>query len=349
MNSADREAVKGAFQAAPTTNPIRLLLATDATSEGLNLQNHCRYLVHMELPWNPNRLEQRNGRIDRHGQRADEVFCYHFVYRDHADSRFLQAVIDKVQTMRADLGSVGEVIAAQVEEAMLGRRKGLVLPEERRRLVQEQVQADRLTEHRARDLSRQLNITRGQWQLYPENLQRVLHEALRLSGHPEVRQWLGCPFSDFRQDEHFTRAAVQTFERGWLLWLETDTVANVDPIYVFYSDNGSFTRYGDRPLADAPQYAPTVAGFYKVGDRFVKIYWEDLTAIDRARLGRATNEARDSEGAFQEFERGRMFWAGQADAIYLIYAGEFDLDGDGQTTWQQLWTSYEDTFEAPAP
>ncbi len=107
MNVAEREAVKAAFQAAPTENPIRILLATDAASEGLNLQNHCRYLVHVELPWNPNRMEQRNGRIDRHGQRAEAVFCYHFVYRDHADSQFLQAVVDKVQTMRADLGSVG--------------------------------------------------------------------------------------------------------------------------------------------------------------------------------------------------------------------------------------------------
>lgn len=184
LNTSEREAVKAAFQAAPTENPVRILLATDAASEGLNLQNHCRYLVHVELPWNPNRMEQRNGRIDRHGQRAEEVFCYHFVYHDHADSRFLQTVVEKVQTMRADLGSVGEVIAAQVEEALLGRRAGLDLPEDRRRLVQDQVQADLLTEQRVRELSQQLTLARRQWQLYPENLRLVLDEALRLVGHP---------------------------------------------------------------------------------------------------------------------------------------------------------------------
>ena len=43
----------------------RILLATDAASEGLNLQHHCRRIIHFELPWNPNRLEQRNGRVDR--------------------------------------------------------------------------------------------------------------------------------------------------------------------------------------------------------------------------------------------------------------------------------------------
>jgi hypothetical protein len=129
-------------------------------------------------------MEQRNGRVDRHGQRAQEVFCYHFVYRDHEDSHFLQTVVDKVQTMRADLGSVGEVIAAQVEQAMLGRREDLSLPQERRRLVQDEVQADLLTEHRTRELAQQLTLARRRWALYPDNLRLVLHEALRMAGHP---------------------------------------------------------------------------------------------------------------------------------------------------------------------
>ena len=51
-------------------DPVRILLATDAASEGINLQPHCHRLLHWEIPWNPNRLEQRNGRIDRHGQHA---------------------------------------------------------------------------------------------------------------------------------------------------------------------------------------------------------------------------------------------------------------------------------------
>lgn len=162
---------------------------------------------------------------------------------------------------------------------------------------------------------------------------------------PEVRRWLGCPFTDFRQDEHATRAAVQTFEHGWMLWLETDTVANVDPIYVFFEDDGSYIRYGDRELTDAHRYAPTPAGFYKVGDRFAKVYWEELGPEGRTRLGLATNEARDSQGAFQEFQNGRMFWAGESDTIYVIYEGAYDPDGDGQVTQMRGWLSYEDTFE----
>src|SRR5262249_39658126 len=112
-----------------------------AASEGIDLQNHCWRLVHYEIPWNPNRLEQRNGRIDRHGQKSKKVLVYHFVgkgYNDRernladtavgdlqADLEFLMRAVHKVETIREVLGKVGPVIAEQVEEAMLGRRARL--------------------------------------------------------------------------------------------------------------------------------------------------------------------------------------------------------------------------------
>ena len=136
-NTEQREAIKAAFQADPDAASVRILLATDAASEGIDLQNHCSRLIHYEIPWNPNRLEQRNGRIDRHGQRASEVNIYHFVssrYRMNvnrtksvphrrcldADLEFLGRAVNKIEQIREDLGNVGPVIADQVEEAMLG-------------------------------------------------------------------------------------------------------------------------------------------------------------------------------------------------------------------------------------
>ena len=61
----EREEIKRAFNAPPESNPIRILIATDAAREGLNLQAHCWHLFHFDVPWNPSRMEQRNGRIDR--------------------------------------------------------------------------------------------------------------------------------------------------------------------------------------------------------------------------------------------------------------------------------------------
>ena len=73
----EREKVKAAFQTNPKDADVRILLATDAASEGIDLQNYCNCLIHIEIPYNPNVMEQRNGRIDRHGQKHDEVLIWH--------------------------------------------------------------------------------------------------------------------------------------------------------------------------------------------------------------------------------------------------------------------------------
>ncbi len=71
VHGEEREQLRLAFQADPTEHPVRILLATDAASEGIDLQNHCHRLVNYDIPFNPNKLEQRIGRIDRYGQRVD--------------------------------------------------------------------------------------------------------------------------------------------------------------------------------------------------------------------------------------------------------------------------------------
>ena len=76
-------------------DPLRILLATDAASEGLNLQETARLVLHYDIPWNPARLDQRNGRLDRHGQSRD-VIVFHFTSEDDADLRFLARVAEKV-------------------------------------------------------------------------------------------------------------------------------------------------------------------------------------------------------------------------------------------------------------
>ena len=130
----ERERIKSQWQEPPADYPVRVLLATDAASEGISLQRHCHLLAHAEIPWNPNRLEQRNGRIDRHGQPAAEVLVHHCVSAGwesasrgslEGDLDFLARVVSKVEQIREDLGSAGPVIAAQIEEAMLGRRTTL--------------------------------------------------------------------------------------------------------------------------------------------------------------------------------------------------------------------------------
>jgi len=105
-----REDLKRAFNEPPDRQPLRILIATDAAREGLNLQAHCWHLFHYDLPWNPSRLEQRNGRIDRKLQPNDEVYCHYFVYHDRPEDRVLRALVRKTETIRFELGSLSEVI-----------------------------------------------------------------------------------------------------------------------------------------------------------------------------------------------------------------------------------------------
>lgn len=187
-SGVDREAIKTAFRQPPDESAVRILVATDAASEGLNLQDHCRYLIHWEIPWNPNKMEQRNGRIDRHGQKADKVFCYHFAYDGWEDQQFLDVVVDKVRTQRADLGSVGDVIAAQVEQALRGERNVIQTPEDRRTRLNADVQAEVVTQDRIRSLQQELTEARREWHIYPETLRLVLEQALGLMGHPGLEE-----------------------------------------------------------------------------------------------------------------------------------------------------------------
>lgn len=93
-----------------------LLLATDAASEGLNLQEHCRVIIHYELPWNPNRLEQRNGRVYRWGQRED-VLVRNLIYEETYDAHIIETLTRKVEQIRRELGSSADVIGVMSKVA----------------------------------------------------------------------------------------------------------------------------------------------------------------------------------------------------------------------------------------
>ncbi|MEQ1653652.1 MAG: helicase-related protein [Hyphomicrobium sp.] len=114
-----REAIKRAFNSAQS--PLRILICTDAAREGINLQQQCYDLVHFDLPWNPSRLEQRNGRIDRKLQPAPQVFCRYFVYRQRPEDVVLDALVRKTDIIRRQLGSAGQVIENSIARRMTDR------------------------------------------------------------------------------------------------------------------------------------------------------------------------------------------------------------------------------------
>lgn len=84
-------------------NEAQIMVATEAAGEGINLQ-FCNLMINYDIPWNPNRLEQRMGRIHRYGQ-TREVFIFNLVASDTREGRVLNALFNKLKEIQEALGS----------------------------------------------------------------------------------------------------------------------------------------------------------------------------------------------------------------------------------------------------
>lgn len=112
MTRSERLAQIDAF----TRGARPILLATDAAGEGLNLHHTCRVVINLELPWNPMRLEQRIGRVDRIGQ-PRTVHAFHLVARNSGEHRILDRLMSRVACAQADIAAPDPIGLAD-EQAM---------------------------------------------------------------------------------------------------------------------------------------------------------------------------------------------------------------------------------------
>lgn len=101
----------------------RVLVATDCLSEGVNLQHHFDAVIHYDLAWNPTRHDQREGRVDRYGQKRDTVRVITLYGSDTGiDGKVLEVLIKKHRQIRKDLGisvSVPDATSAAVTDAIV--------------------------------------------------------------------------------------------------------------------------------------------------------------------------------------------------------------------------------------
>jgi len=196
MEQEDREVIKAAFQTHPDDAPVRILLATDAASEGIDLQNHCNCLIHLEIPYNPNVMEQRNGRIDRHGQRANEVMIWHPVDANEnaglsigGHQTDILRALRKLDHMRQDMGSVNPVIAPQLPGLIEGSVKELNTREVDARTAQAKrfVKAERDLKQKIEKLRAQLDDTREDFRLTPQHILAAVQTGLAVAEKPPLK------------------------------------------------------------------------------------------------------------------------------------------------------------------
>ena len=321
---ARRREVQRRFNAPPADDPLRILLATDAAREGLNFQAHCTDLFHFDLPWNPGRIEQRNGRIDRRLQPAPVVRCHYFVLPQRAEDKVLTVLVDKTKTIRRELGSLSRVIDDDVERRLRGGiRRGDAdrlaqaieradLDARRRRAVETELESAR---DRQADLAAQIDRCRTlldrsrRWAAFePAPFRDALSCALELSGAPPLRETLDA-----------RGAPVWTFP-------PLDRKAAGDRTWTATLDSLRASRRRGQPLAewrrDAPIRPVVFADPGRLTDDTVHLHLEQRVA---QRL-----LARFRTQGFVHHDLSRACLAQAADAIpRVILLGRLSLYGRG--------------------
>ncbi|WP_160049932.1 DISARM system SNF2-like helicase DrmD [Nocardiopsis sp. FR4] len=189
----EREEIRARFTEDPSKERVRVLLATDSAGEGIDLQAYCHRLVNFDIPFNPSRLEQRIGRIDRYGQRHTPEI-YHFrpdstsaTYA--ADMDFMRRVAEKVGNVAHDLGSVNQIIDAELQEyfsphtatrrARTGRENGDAI-------ITRALAGGMELNRRLTELSDTYKQRKLKMHLTPGNARRVVDTALSLTAQPPL-------------------------------------------------------------------------------------------------------------------------------------------------------------------
>ena len=221
----DREYIRSQFTADPAKEPVRVLLATDAAGEGIDLQTYCHRLVNFDIPFNPSRLEQRIGRIDRYGQ-TEQPEVYHFVpVTDSstyaADLNFMERIARKIAQVEYDLGSANQVVGEQIQ-SHFGKRaptkaksKGVDTNE----VINSALAGGMELNARLTQLEQGYDQSRTEMHLDPANLRRVVDTALRINlQSPLIENY---EFAQETDAEVFTLPGLTAGWQGTLRGLDT--------------------------------------------------------------------------------------------------------------------------------
>ncbi|MGH9467306.1 MAG: helicase-related protein, partial [Terriglobales bacterium] len=274
-----RDLIKAAFNEPPSENPLRILIATDAAREGINLQAHCHNLFHFDVPWNPSRMEQRNGRIDRKLQPASEVFCHYFYYKQRPEDDVLAALVRKSRTIRAELGSAADVLDRSLEKildpsgiarANLARQieqiNDAALEPELAATAREELES---TRERQNDLKRQTERLRD----YVEGSRRAtgfVRDGLGAAVSCGLRMLGGAPLAPTAAPEGVTEPAFE--------FPALDQRAGADPTWAATLDTLRPPRRKDQKLAewrrDSPPRPVVLADPGIVTDAVVQLHLE---------------------------------------------------------------------------
>ncbi|GAB4161483.1 MAG: hypothetical protein Fur0021_34650 [Candidatus Promineifilaceae bacterium] len=258
-----KEFVKNQFR----EGKIKILLCTESASEGLNLQT-CGVLINYDMPWNPMRVEQRIGRIDRIGQTYDRVWIFNYFYRDTIEDRIYQALKDRINWFEDVVGTLQPILADVTKVT----RDLAMLPAER--------QAAEL-DSAIRKLREEIDRARVE----SLDLDEYLHqeEPGRALQSPVTLADLGTTLTQSLATRHLFRPHPELDDAYWLNWrgektAVTFSVEQFDKL----PDTLHFMSYGSPLLAEildalpAPQAYPSHVARFTANNTWSVHAWYDL-------------------------------------------------------------------------
>lgn len=154
----------------------RIMIATEAAAEGINLQ-FCSMLVNYDLPWNPQRIEQRIGRCHRYGQQHDVVVVNFLNKKNAADQRVYELLSEKFKLFSGVFGASDEVLGA-IESGVEFEKRIVSIYQNCRTTDDIQMEFDFLQKEMEESISESLDDTRRQ---LLENFDAEVHEKLRIN------------------------------------------------------------------------------------------------------------------------------------------------------------------------
>lgn len=258
-----KEVVKNKFRA----GEIKILLATESASEGLNLQT-CGVLINYDMPWNPMRVEQRIGRIDRIGQTYDKVWIYNYFYRDTIEDRIYQALKDRINWFEDVVGTLQPIL---VDVTKVTRDLAMLPAERQAAELDRAIRQLREEIDRARVESLDLNDY-----LHREEPGRTLQSPVTLAD-------LGATLTQSLATRHLFRPHAEIDDAYWLNWRGEKTAVTFSAgQFDKFPDTLHFMSYGSPLLAEvldavpAPQAYPTHVARFTADNTWPVHAWYDL-------------------------------------------------------------------------
>lgn len=185
---------------------IRILLSTEVGSEGLDLQ-FCDTEINYDLPWNPMRLEQRIGRIDRIGQKAEKLNIINLACDDSIEDRVLLKLYDRIEIFKCSIGDIDEILGKTVNDIVYVLLDKELSDEEREKRADELIDTAYIKQNRQKELESKAANFQAFQDYIIQNVDEVKKtqrfvRSVDLMFYVKdylTKEWQGCKIEEYQQ------------------------------------------------------------------------------------------------------------------------------------------------------